>query len=56
VGQLAMMPNLKIDYVVLNAGVLRYPNVSTTDLHTVESRTNPSREPLSCELNLPCSG
>jgi hypothetical protein len=28
VGQLAMIPNLKIDYVVLNAGVLRYPNVS----------------------------
>jgi hypothetical protein len=23
-----MIPNLKIDYVVLNAGVLRYPNVS----------------------------
>jgi hypothetical protein len=22
-----MIPNLKIDYVVLNAGVLRYPNV-----------------------------
>jgi hypothetical protein len=28
VAQLAMIPNLKIDYVVLNAGVLRYPNVS----------------------------
>lgn len=28
VAQLAMKPNLKIDYVVLNAGVLRYPNVS----------------------------
>jgi hypothetical protein len=27
VAQLAMIPNLKIDYVVLNAGVLRYPNV-----------------------------
>jgi hypothetical protein len=27
VGQLTMIPNLKIDYVVLNAGVLRYPNV-----------------------------
>ncbi|KAH6870707.1 hypothetical protein BKA58DRAFT_458278 [Alternaria rosae] len=26
VAQLAMIPNLKIDYVVLNAGVLRYPN------------------------------
>jgi hypothetical protein len=24
-----MIPNLKIDYVVLNAGVLRYPNVSS---------------------------
>ena len=23
-----MIPNLKIDYVVLNAGVLHYPNVS----------------------------
>lgn len=31
-----MMPNLKIDYVVLNAGVLRYPNVSPTDRHTIE--------------------
>lgn len=30
VAQLAMIPNLKIDYVVLNAGVLRYPNVSPT--------------------------
>jgi hypothetical protein len=30
VAQLAMIPNLKIDYVVLNAGVLRYPNVSQT--------------------------
>ena len=28
VAQLAAIPNLKIDYVVLNAGVLRYPNVS----------------------------
>ncbi len=27
VAQIAMIPNLKIDYVVLNAGVLRYPNV-----------------------------
>ncbi|KAJ4369170.1 hypothetical protein N0V83_006254 [Neocucurbitaria cava] len=29
VAQLAMIPNLKIDYVVLNAGVLRYPNRAT---------------------------
>lgn len=28
VNQIAAIPNLKIDYVVLNAGVLRYPNVS----------------------------
>jgi len=27
--QIAMIPNLKIDYVVLNAGVLRYPNRAT---------------------------
>jgi hypothetical protein len=34
VGQIAMIPNLKIDYVVLNAGVLRYPNViSPTAMH-----------------------
>lgn len=26
--QLVAVPNLKIDYVVINAGVLRYPNVS----------------------------
>ncbi|KAF2114671.1 hypothetical protein BDV96DRAFT_103471 [Lophiotrema nucula] len=29
VAQLAAMQNLKIDYVVINAGVLRYPNRST---------------------------
>ncbi|KAF2262345.1 NAD(P)-binding protein [Lojkania enalia] len=29
VSQIAAIPNLKIDYVVLNAGVLRYPNRST---------------------------
>ncbi|KAH7075561.1 hypothetical protein BKA63DRAFT_300412 [Paraphoma chrysanthemicola] len=29
VAQIAMIPNLKIDYVVLNAGVLRYPNRAT---------------------------
>ncbi|KAF2464956.1 NAD(P)-binding protein [Lindgomyces ingoldianus] len=29
VSQLAAIPNLKLDYVVLNAGVLRYPNRST---------------------------
>lgn len=29
VAQLAVIPNLKIDYVVLNAGVLNYPNVSS---------------------------
>jgi len=29
VSQLAAIPNLKIDYVVINAGVLRYPNRST---------------------------
>ncbi|OCL09733.1 NAD(P)-binding protein [Glonium stellatum] len=29
VSQLATKPNLKIDYVVLNAGVLRYPNRAT---------------------------
>lgn len=28
VHQLVQIPNLKIDYVVINAGVLRYPNVS----------------------------
>jgi len=25
--EIAAVPNLKIDYVILNAGVLRYPNV-----------------------------
>jgi hypothetical protein len=53
VAQLAMIPNLKIDYVVLNAGVLRYPNVSPNghaDQH--RSRTNPCREPLSCTFPL----
>lgn len=30
VNQIAAIPNLKLDYVVLNAGVLRYPNVSHT--------------------------
>ncbi|PVI05674.1 NAD(P)-binding protein [Periconia macrospinosa] len=29
VAQLCAIPNLKIDYVVLNAGVLRYPNRAT---------------------------
>ncbi|EOD45090.1 nad-binding protein [Neofusicoccum parvum] len=29
VAQLAAIPNLKIDYVVINAGVLRYPNRAT---------------------------
>lgn len=29
VNQLAAIPNLKIDYVVINAGVLRYPNRAT---------------------------
>ncbi|GAB7352854.1 hypothetical protein MBLNU459_g3459t3 [Dothideomycetes sp. NU459] len=29
VGQLVAVPNLKIDYVVINAGVLRYPNRAT---------------------------
>ncbi|OAL49894.1 NAD(P)-binding protein [Pyrenochaeta sp. DS3sAY3a] len=29
VAQIAMIPNLKLDYVVLNAGVLRYPNRAT---------------------------
>jgi hypothetical protein len=33
VAQLAVIPNLKIDYVVLNAGVLNYPNVSSTAMH-----------------------
>jgi hypothetical protein len=33
VAQLAVIPNLKIDYVVLNAGVLNYPNVSWTAMH-----------------------
>lgn len=58
VGQIAMIPNLKIDYVVLNAGVLHYPNVSlssSTAMHIIvsdqgkKSRTNtlPS-EPPSC--------
>lgn len=28
VAQVAMIPNLKLDYVILNAGVLKYPNVS----------------------------
>lgn len=28
INQIAAIPNLKIDYVVLNAGVLRYPNVN----------------------------
>lgn len=27
-----MIPNLKIDYVVINAGVLRYPNVRSNGL------------------------
>lgn len=44
-----MIPNLKLDYVVLNAGVLRYPNVSSKNTTPMQkSRTNPSREPLSC--------
>lgn len=29
VAQLALVPNLKIDYCVINAGVLRYPNRAT---------------------------
>jgi NAD(P)-dependent dehydrogenase (short-subunit alcohol dehydrogenase family) len=49
-----MIPNLKIDYVVLNAGVLRYPNVSPNHIpkraaltlseshRTVRSNTNPT--------------
>jgi len=27
--ELATVPNLKVDYVIINAGVLRYPNVSS---------------------------
>ena len=30
-----MKPNLKIDYVVLNAGVLKYPNVSLDTHRTI---------------------
>ena len=29
VSQISAIPNLKLDYVVINAGVLRYPNVSS---------------------------
>lgn len=41
VSQLTLLPNLKIDYVVLNAGVLRYPNASKPYMHTCQTnRTN----------------
>lgn len=49
VAQIAVIPNLKLDYVVLNAGVLRYPNVSSESTTAMQkSRANHSREPLSC--------
>lgn len=32
VTDISAIPNLKLDYVVITAGVLRYPNVSFKDL------------------------
>lgn len=40
--QLAQTPNLKIDYVVINAGVLRYPN-RATELYASISQKAPLR-------------
>ena len=46
VAQLTTIPNLKIDYVVLNAGVLRYPNVGYN--HYSHGLADFGRERLSC--------
>jgi len=48
---MASVPNLKIDYVIINAGVLRYPNVGMTMLSfrrmlTVIARYRAVRCPL----------
>jgi NAD(P)-dependent dehydrogenase (short-subunit alcohol dehydrogenase family) len=49
VAQLAVIPNLKIDYVVLNAGVLNYPNVSLQTMQMFrKSHANSCSEPPSC--------
>jgi len=51
VSQVAGLRNLKIDYVVINAGVLRYPNVSRAHhvCYLVQgASTDTSREQPSC--------
>lgn len=59
--QLAAIPNFKIDYVVINAGVLRYPNVSLLSLLYRSLNWDPtdsavSRGPRKCQCsNLPCN-
>jgi len=39
VKEMASVPNLKIDYVIINAGVLRYPNVGTATSISEKQRT-----------------
>lgn len=51
--QLAAVPNLKIDYVVINAGVLRYPNVSNIPNSWTLHLANIDRELRRCMI---CAG
>lgn len=45
----------KIDYVILNAGILRYPNVRLVCLGETNDEANGSREQLRCKPPVPMS-
>lgn len=49
--EIAAVPNLKVDYVILNAGVLRYPNVGLALFGLFDASTNLDR----CSAQLNCT-